>query len=191
MKPKVITIAGSLGSGKSSTASGVAGALGYDRFSAGDFQRATASTLGLTYDEYQKVAEQDPKYDRMADDALIAAGKIDNRVIDARLGYHFIPDSYKVFLFLEPAIAATRIAKDAEVNPARLKESVDGITSIESVVASIEERLASEKRRYHEHYGIKDLYDPKYFDLYIDTSKHPLHEVVGMVLNGYRTWLES
>jgi len=191
MKKELITLTGSLGSGKSSTTKGVAEILGYERFSAGDFQRAAAASLGLTYDEYQKVAEKDPSWDRKADDALIAAGGIEHRVIDARLGYHFIPDSFKVFLYLEPKIAAERILKDAAVNPARSKETVDGIQSVDTIVAGIEERLASEIRRYQKHYGINDVYDRKYFDLYIDTSQHPLEEVIAMVVEGYQKWLRT
>jgi cytidylate kinase len=191
MKKEIITLTGSLGSGKSSTARGVAEALGYERFSAGDFQRSAAASLGLTYDEYQKIAEQDPSWDRKADDALIAAGEIPHRVIEARLGYHFIPDSFKVFFYLDPKIAAERILKDAAVNPARGKETVDGVRDVDTIVAGIEERLASEIRRYQKHYGIPDVYDRKYFDLYIDTSEHPLDEVIQIVVTEYKKWLQK
>jgi cytidylate kinase len=191
MKKEVITLTGSLGSGKSSTSTGVAKALGYERFSAGDFQRAAAASLGLTYDEYQKVAEKDPSWDRKADDALIAAGEVPHRIIEARLGYHFIPDSFRVFLYLDPKIAAERILKDALVNPARNKETVDGAHDVDTIHAGIEERLASEIRRYQKHYGIPDVYDRKYFDLYIDTSKHPLDEVIQMVITSYEGWLKK
>jgi cytidylate kinase len=189
MKSKVITIVGENGSGKSSTSNGVAEALGYRRFSAGDFQRAAAASLGLTYDEYQKVALNDPKYDRMADDALIAAGKEGDVVIDSRLGYHFIPESFKVFLALDPEIAAARILKDAETNPNRHKETVHGVKDIPSIVAGIKARFESERERYLEHYGITDYYDPKHFDLIIDTSKHPLEEVIQIVVEKYNEWL--
>ena len=191
MKLKIITITGSLGSGKSSTSNGVAKELGYKRFSAGDFQRATAESLGLPYDEYQKLAETDPQYDRKADDALTEAGKNEESVIDARLGFHFIPKSYKVFLFLEPKIAAQRIVTDALTNPARQKEVSTGLESVDGITKSIEERLESEKLRYREYYGIQDHHDPKLFDLYIDTSKHPLVEVIKMVSEAYENWLAS
>jgi cytidylate kinase len=191
MKRKIITLAGSLGSGKTSTANGVAKELGYERFSAGAFQRAAAESLGLPYEEYQKVAEQDRSYDRRADDAQIAAGKIDNRVIDSRLGYYFIPDSFKVFLYLDPKIAAERILKDAAVNPERHKELAGGANDAESIERGIRERLESEKKRYSEFYGIPDLYDSKYFDCYIDTSKYPLDKVIRMVVAQYQAWLAT
>ena len=189
MKKEIITLAGALGSGKTSTSNGVAKTLGYRRFSAGDFQRSTAASLGLTYDEYQKVALKDPRYDRMADDALIAAGQEDKSVIDARLGYHFIPHSFKVFLKLDPEIAAQRILKDAENNPARQKETIYGAYDTSSIVAGIQERLESEYDRYRQHYGINDLYAPEHFDLIVDTSLHPLEEVVRIVVGKYKEWL--
>ena len=190
MKKEVITITGSLGSGKSSTAAGVAKALGYGRFSAGDFQRAAAASLGLTVDKYQKLAEEDPSWDRKADDTLIAAGETPHRVIDARLGYHFIPDSFKVFLHLDSDIAAERIFQDAKVNQARHKE-ISGDMTAETIEKGIRERLASEIRRYQKHYHISDVYDLKYFDLCVDTSKHPLDEVIDIVVNGYKNWLAN
>jgi CMP/dCMP kinase len=189
MKKKVITIAGALGSGKSSTANGVAHELGYQRFSAGDFQRAAAASLGLTYDAFQKIALEDPQYDHKADDALTAAGEEDGRVIDARLGYHFLPESFKVFLALDPVVAAQRILKDAQKNPARHTETAGGIKDETTIVRGLHERLESEHLRYREHYGITDLYDPKYFNLIVDTSKHPLDEVIQLVVKKYKSWL--
>ncbi|MBU6323582.1 MAG: cytidylate kinase family protein [Patescibacteria group bacterium] len=191
MKKHVITITGALGSGKSSTANGVAKELGYERFSAGDFQRAAAASLNLPYDQYQKLAEQDPQYDHRADDALIEAGKSEKRVIDARLGYHFIPDSFKVFLTLPPQIAAMRILKDAQSNPNRHKETMHGAKDVPTIAKSIEARRESERHRYEKYYGIKDPFERSNFDLVIDTSETVLPEVVEKVIAAYREWLEE
>lgn len=188
-KKQVITITGALGSGKSSTANGVAEALGYRRFSAGDFQRAAAASLNLPYDQYQKVAEKDPQYDKRADDALVKAGKNEKSVIDARLGYHFIPDSFKVFLALSPEIAAARILKDAATNPNRHKETMRGAKDVPTIVESIEERRESERHRYEKYYGIKDPFARENFDLVIDTSDTGLPEVVKKVVIAYTKWL--
>jgi cytidylate kinase len=190
-KKSIITISGSLGSGKSSTAKAVAAELGYRHFSAGDFQRATAASLGLAFDEYQALATKDPQYDKKADNTLIAAGQDEKVVIDARLGYHFIPDSYKVFLFLDPTVAAERIFEDAKVNPNRTKEITQGLKDIESIKKSLEVRLESEKQRYKQFYAINDLYDPSHFDLVIDTKTNDLSIVTMMVLDAYRVWQKS
>lgn len=191
MKKRIITITGALGSGKSSTANGVAKALGYRRFSAGDFQRASAASLGLTYEEFQNIALGDPKYDRMADDAQIAAGNDSAVVIDSRLGYHFIPDSFKVFLALAPEVAAERILEDAKTNPDRHNETTHGAHDLAHIAAGIRERLVSERTRYREHYGIDDHFDPAHFDLVIDTARYPLPEVVRRVTDAYQAWLAA
>jgi len=191
MKPHIITLTGSLGSGKSSTANGVAKILGYQRFSAGDFQRAAAASMGITYEEYQKVAEKDPSCDRRADDALVDAGTKGDSVIDARLGYHFIPSSYKVMLRLDPSIAAARILKDAESNPNRHNEMAGGAHDVETIVTSIEKRRENDKQRYKQFYNIENPFDANNFDLVVDTSARPLEEVIQIVINGYQKWLES
>lgn len=191
MKPKIITITGELGSGKSSTANGLAALLGYTRFSAGDFQRAAAASLGLTYDEYQKVAEQDPQYDHRADDEYKKIDPETGSVIDGRLAYHFLPDSYKVFLSLPPTIAAERILKDAAVNPDRHKEIRGGASDVATIAGSIIARKESERHRYKKYYGVVDPFDPANFDLIIDTSGHPLTEVIQLVSESYEKWLSA
>ena len=60
-KQEIITIAGAPGSGKSSTADGVARELDFKRFSSGDFMRKIALELGLssTPEEiYQKITKR-------------------------------------------------------------------------------------------------------------------------------------
>jgi CMP/dCMP kinase len=189
MKRHIITLSGLLGSGKSSTGNRLGEVLGYQRFSAGHFQRTAAKSLGLAYDEYQKVAEQDPQYDQAADEALKAAGALENVVIDARLGYHFIPDSFKVFLTLPPEVAAGRILKDAETNPERHRETAIGMRDVESITRAVNERAESERIRYEKYYGLKDIFAPENFDLVVDTSKHPLEEVVQIIKTSYEQWL--
>jgi len=189
MRREVITVAGLLGSGKSSTSNRVAQVLGYRRFSAGDFQRTAAESLGLTYEKYQKVAEEDSQYDRKADDALIEAGRQEKIVIDSRLGYHFLPDSFKVFLTLPREVAAGRILKDAEVNPNRHKETTHGAKDVVSIVEAIEERQKSEQRRYEKYYGLKNIFDTENFDLVIDTGMFSLEEVAQQIVTAYKAWL--
>jgi CMP/dCMP kinase len=189
MKRQVITLSGLLGSGKSSTGNRLAEVLGYQRFSAGHFQRAAAESLGLPYDEYQRLAEQDPQYDQAADEALKVAGMQERVVIDSRLGYHFVPDSFKVFLTLPPEVAAGRIMQDAETNPERHRETAAGIRDLESISKSVRERMESERVRYEKYYGLKNIFAPENYDLIVDTSKYPLEEVVGIIKGAYERWL--
>ena len=106
----IITISGRPGSGKSVVASRVAEELGLDHVSAGDFMREMAAERGISILELSRAAEQRQDIDREIDARTMRlARERDNFVMDARLGWHFIPDSIKVFLEVDPAVAARRI----------------------------------------------------------------------------------
>src|SRR3990167_10028900 len=100
MKKQIITICGGLGSGKSSTAKKVAEALGFQHFSSGDFFRQVGLELGLSINEINKRAETDPKIDEMTDQKLRDLNNADKIVVDSRTAYHWIPESFKVYLDL-------------------------------------------------------------------------------------------
>ena len=61
--------------------------------------REIAAKRGITLLELSKLAETDRSIDKELDNYQIQLGKDeDNFIIDARLGWHFIPDSIKIFL---------------------------------------------------------------------------------------------
>lgn len=188
-KKTIITFAGKLGSGKSSTANRVAELLGYSRASTGDFMRLIAEKRGISLGELQTIAESDTSIDHELDDNNRAVGQKENIVLDSRLGFHFIPESFKVFLELDPKIAAERILKDAENNPARNKEALGGYTSADEIISSTNTRLASERKRYNDLYGIADHTAPGNFDLVIDTGTLPLEDVAQKIVSEYKNWL--
>lgn len=188
-KKHIITIAGSLGSGKSSTAKRIVEILGYKFYSNGDFMRSIATDRGVTLEELSKIAETDPTVDIALDDRNREMGKENDIVVDSRLGFYFIPEAFKVSLELDPSLAAARILKDAEVNPNRHKETRDKFDSPESIAKSINERLMSERMRYKELYGINDHRSQENFDLVIDTSALPLEGVAQKIVEEYKKWL--
>ncbi len=190
-KKPIITIAGSLGSGKSSTANRIAEILGYTRASTGDFSRSIADSRGITLGELNKIAETDPTVDVALDDLNRSIGTKENVVLDSRLGFYFVPESFKVYLKVDPSVAAERILNDAKVNPNRQKEIPGGFDTAESVIKGITERLASERKRYQETYGIADNTAPENFDLVIDTAKMPIEDVAQEVVSHYQAWLAS
>jgi len=188
-KKHIITIAGKLGSGKSSTAKLVAELLAYEHASTGDFMRAMANERGITLGELQKIAESSPSIDKEIDAQSQTLRGKNNLVIDSRLAFHFIPESFKVFLELAPDAAAERILKDRANNPARHKESSGGFDTIEAIATATTERLVSERKRYKEIYNIDDHTGHENFDLVIDTATAPLNEVAHIVIEKYKTWL--
>ncbi len=188
VKKQIITIAGSLGSGKSSTANRVAEILSYNRSSTGDFMRSIADKRGISLQELGKLAETDPSIDQTLDDYNREIGTKEKIVLDSRLGFYFVPESFKVFLDLDPIIAAERILKDAETNSNRGKETKSGFDNAENIVKSISERLISERKRYNDLYGIADHTDRANFDCIVNTANLNLEEVAQKIVEEYKKW---
>jgi cytidylate kinase len=183
---RIITIAGQPGSGKSSTAKEVARRLGYQHFSSGDLFRALAREQGHDVLQANSSAEQNAAIDNLVDGRLKQMGQDEDQlVVDSRLAWHWMPQSFKVFLDLDLGVAAQRIL--ANIDEARLKS--ENIPSDPAAYTSVlQERMASESRRYKTLYDV-DLHDKANYSLVIDTAVHDLNAVVELVLQDYHNHL--
>src|SRR3989344_2276252 len=175
MKKEIMTICGGLGSGKSSTAKGVAKILGYKHFSSGDFFRQAALEMGISVNEINKRAETEKEIDYRTDEKLRALRNEKKIVIDSRTAFHWIPESFKVYLDLSPDIAKQRILNNIKENP--LRNQSEQVSSVEETYEKMTERFESEQKRYWELYKI-DNTKKENFDLIVDTNKNNLEEVV-------------
>jgi cytidylate kinase len=134
-----------------------------------------ASERGISVLELSRIAEADEAIDREIDERsarLAATGE--SLVIDARLAWHFVPGSVKVFLDVRPDVAARRIFGDGRRTE---RENVD-LAATERTTAA---RAASESLRYQRYYGI-DYLDPANYDLVIDTSDATVEEVAAEIV---------
>jgi len=184
MKKQIITIAGSLGSGKSSTARAVASALGFRHFSSGDLFRQLAAGRGESIEAMNISAEAQRDIDLKVDNLLREMYRTDERlVIDSRMAWHWMPLSFKVFLVLDPNTAAERIFNHLR-DEGRMSEAA---TSIDEVRKSIDRRFASEQKRYAALYGVNAT-DPLNFDIVINTKHNDLKTVTEIVSSAYRAW---
>lgn len=186
MKKEIITINGFPGSGKSSTADLVAQKLHFKRFSSGDFMRSIALDRGVSLNDLSINAEKDRSIDDSIDKKVKKAGEMNQVVIDSRLAFHFIPESFKVYLDLPPEIAKERILNNLKTN--KLRQESEGSTSSEEIYEKITKRLESEKKRYWNLYRI-DHTDKKNFNLVIDTNKNNLGQVADIIVSEYKKWL--
>lgn len=195
MKKHIITIAGKPGSGKSSTANILAEKLGYTRASTGNFMRQIAINRGITLEELAKIAQNDPSVDNELDEHNKEVANTENVILDAHIGFHFIPESFKVFLEIDHKVAAKRILLNTSNNPLRKSEARYEFTSEESVVKSIDTRLATDRIRYANLYGIADHTAHENFDLVIDTSAPEYDEhierVAAKIQEEYEKWLQK
>ena len=184
MKRQIITIAGSLGSGKSSTARAVAAALGFRHFSSGDLFRQLAVERGESIEAMNISAEVQRDIDLKVDNLLQEMyGADEQLVIDSRMAWHWMPGSFKVFLVLDPDTAAERIF-NALQGEGRISEDA---TSIQEVRHSIDRRFASEQKRYAALYGVNAT-DLQNFDLAVNTRHNDLKTVTAIVCAAYRAW---
>ena len=184
MRKQIITIAGSLGSGKSSTARAVASVLGFRHFSSGDLFRQLAAERGESIEAMNISAEAQRDIDLKVDNLLREMYRTDEQlVIDSRMAWHWMPLSFKVFLVLDPNTAAERIFNHLR-DEGRMSEAA---TSIDEVRKSIDRRFASEQKRYAALYGVNAT-DPLNFDIVINTKHNDLKTVTEIVSSAYRAW---
>ena len=187
-RPHIITISGKPGSGKSSTADQIAELLGYDRYSAGDLVRTQVREEGITLAKFNQRAEGDHSVDHAIDDKLRQLRDATDLVIDSRLGFYWIPESFKVYLELDIDVATARIFKDATTQ-SRLVETGASHT-MNDVQKEVHARINAEIRRFNTLYGINP-YDDSHFDLIINTARHSPQTVALIVLDQYKHWLQS
>jgi cytidylate kinase len=184
MKRELITIAGSPGSGKSSTAKALAAALQYRHFSSGDVFRQLAAERGESIEAMNISAEVQRDIDLKVDNLLQRMYRTEEKlVIDSRMAWRWMPDSFKVFLVLDPDTAAERIFDNVREEG---RQSEDA-TSVEEARRSIDRRFASEQRRYRALYGVNPT-DPLNFDVVVNTRHNGLKTVTAMTLAAFKAW---
>lgn len=188
-RPHIITISGKPGSGKSSTADTISELLGYTRHSSGDLVRAVLARKGLTLAQYNAQAETDHTLDDEVDEMLRSLRNKHDIIVDSRLGFYWIPESFKVYLDLDIEVATVRIFKDAMQNAGR-RDTGEGVSGLADVALQVKKRMENEQRRFRAMYHV-DPYDLAHFDLIIDTSRHNPQTVALTIFDTYRRWLET
>jgi len=188
-KKHIITLSGKPGSGKSSTSDKVAEILGYTRYSSGEFVRQLVKKKKITLADYNKMAAADYSLDEEIDERLRDLREQKDIVIDSRLGFYWIPESFKVYLDLDIDVATARIYKDAISNEGRA-QGAGTASSLGDVQRQVQSRLNTETRRFKAIYGV-DPYKTSNFDLVINTSRHSPQTVALTVFDNYKKWLKS
>jgi predicted cytidylate kinase len=179
----IISITGKAGSGKSTIAQRLADALQYKRYYIGGLRRKMAAERGMTLEELNTLGEREDWTDREVDEYAERLGKSeDNFVIEGRTMFHFIPSSVKIFLDVSEEEGARRIYSHLKDGGGADRNEARDLDSVEAVLAANRKRIASDIVRYQKYYGIENVYDPKHFDLWLDTTKLTPDEVFDQVL---------
>jgi predicted cytidylate kinase len=163
------------GSGKTTIAKLLAKKIHMKFYSIGDLRGKMALERGLTIDQLNEMGMKEAWTDTKADDYQKRLGKKeDNFVIESRLGFHFIPDSFKVFLDVDDVTAAKRIMGDRRPDEERRN-------TLEESLESIKKRMESDRRRYKKYYNV-DFEDRSHYDIVIDTTNLSPAQVVDRIV---------
>ncbi len=169
-----ITIAGMPGSGKSTVAKEVAKELNYKLISTGDLRGEVAQERGITIDQLNEINEEWTH--RIVDDKIHEIGKQEkNIVFDSWMAWHFVPDSFKIFLDVNSAAAAKRIFKNQRADEKKTESEEETKKMIEQRVKTWSEQI---KKFYH-----VDPFNKQNFDLVIDTTQFTIDEVISKLIN--------
>jgi len=157
-KGLVIAISGPPASGKTTHARYIAEKFRLRYVSAGSIFRKMAQEMGLSLEEFHKIAEKDSKYDNLVDKRSIEEAKKGNAVIEGHLTAWVVRKYADIAIYIKASLEtrARRLAKR------------DG-KSYEEALREIKAREESNRRRYLAYYGI-DIRDLSIFDLVIDTT---------------------
>ena len=170
-----ITITGDLGSGKSAVSKILCERTGFEYVSTGRIQRQLAQELGLDTLEMNRRADTDPTIDQRIDGIFVDLGKDPNGyIVDSRMAWFFLPDSFKVYLQTDVTVAAERILND----PTRKSEEYE---TKEEAVQKILARKQSENARFLAKYGA-DSTNLHNFDLVLDTTHRSPERVADLIL---------
>lgn len=175
-----ISLAGDLGSGKSTVAKILIEALGAEYYSTGSIVRSIAERMDMTICELNVYMETHPEIDKEVDDGLVALAS-DPRalIIDSRMAWHFTEGTFKVYLSTDIETASLRIMS--------ANRSGEHSSTLEETMASTKARRESEKKRYSEKYGV-DITDLSNYSLVVDTTYATPAEVAGIIISTFEKW---
>ncbi len=156
--------------------------LWYEVISVGDMKRKLADEMWINiiefnkmWDDPEKSAEFDLKYEEYQQGLNLS----DNVILDSRLWFYAQPHAFKILLDVDEEIAWERIFK--------AERSTDKHATKKHAIDEVKERNSSDEARYMKLYNI-DLWNPKHYNLVIDTSERTPEEVLQIILNEFKAY---
>lgn len=173
-----ITIAGALGSGKSSIAKALADQLNCRYYSTGHAQRDLADRLNLSTLELNRRAESDPTIDTQIDRIFAEqADSLDKTIVDSRMAWFFLKLSFDIYLDVDPTIAVDRVMAD--------KRDVEKYSSKAQALSDLRSRKNSEIKRFYNTYGV-NIIDLSNYDMVLDTSELSIDSACKLIHSAFR-----
>ena len=184
-KKHIISLGGELASGKGTTSRVLMKRLNYGIYRNGDYFRELAKNMNMDVTTFNIYVENHPEIDRQIENSAAEYAKThDNFIIDARLGWYAVPESFKVYLKVDLDVAARR----AFFYEAR-KDS-EKFNTLEEQKADIQKRYKLENERYWQLYQVRKE-DESNYDLVIDTTELTGEETADIIEKEYKKWLKN
>ncbi len=184
----IITISGNPGSGKSTVAKILLEKLDAERIYVGGIRRELAREKGMTLEELNEYAKDHPETDVDVDEKAAAKAKELEKqgkvvVAEGRVMFHFLPESIKIYVKVNPDVGAERIWKDLQKKELVEARNEGAINSLEQLKQSVKDREENDAERYKKYYNV-DQRDEANYDLVVDSTVPSAVEVAEKVL-GY------
>jgi len=180
----IITISGTAGSGKSTIAKNIEKVLNAERIYVGGIRREIARENGWTLEQLNKYAEDNPETDVDVDKRATKQAKTEEAkgklvIVEGRTQYHFLPESIKIYIKVDPDEGARRVWKELQEKGA--SERNEREYTLKEMKVRIREREEEDARRYMKYYNI-DHRDESQYDYILDTTNITADEATKKVL---------
>lgn len=184
-KRKIISIAGDLSSGKTTVTRLMQESLGYEIYRNGEYFRKLAAEKGMSVTEFNEYVKQHPEIDRQIEQsAKEYAAEHENLIIDARLGWYAVPESFKIYLRVDIDEAAKRAFGDPN------RKKTENFATVEEQKQDMIKRFNLENERYFSLYGVHKE-DMANYDYVLDTTTLTPEQVNEKIIAAYEAWLEE
>lgn len=185
MKRNIISLGGELASGKGTTSVILSESLGYGIYRNGEYFRKLAKESGMDVTEFNEYVKDHPEIDIQIEKSAAEYAKThDNFIIDARLGFYAVPESFKVYLTVDINESARRAFNDPN------RKSTENFATVEEQKQDILRRYKMENERYWNLYHVHKE-DLSNYDLVIDTTNLKPQEVAEKIETEYKKWLNN
>lgn len=184
-KKHIISLSGDLASGKGTVSNILTADLNYGIYRNGEYFRKLAKEMGMDVTSFNVYVKEHPEIDRQIENSAAEYAKQnDNFVIDARLGWYAVPESFKVYLKVDLDVSAQRAFYDEK------RKSTEKFNTVEEQKQDIIRRYNYENERYWNLYRIRKN-DMSNYDLVVDTTDKTPEEVAKIIEEEYSKWLEE
>ena len=175
-----ISLAGDLGSGKSTVAKILIDRLGAEKYATGEAMRKFADELGMTVGEFNTYMETHPEYDKLIDRGLMDLSDDDRfLIIDSRMAWHFTKGTFKIYLSSDIETSSVRIMS--------ANRQGEHDKTLEETMKNTRARRLSEQKRYSELYGV-DIKDLTNYTLVVDTTVATPSEIADVIISCFEAW---